>query len=785
MAYNLVQTFFVGSDAVNGSSQVYISGVDLYFKKKPKRDSNKSGLSNPSVSVQICAADRDKPNVEGMASAPRARVHWDDIVASSDGSVATRFQFKTPMAVASDKYYGIYIQVSDQDYELWKVVQGHRLVNTNTPTSGPAGKYDGYLFEGASDTTFRAKSDTDLKFGVMLARYAANTAATRKLVLENYEFVTTSSVNGQFLLRERVFQDASDPTLAVPVYGNLPGTLNINALSREIVGVGTSFANIANGQFVVLGKDLVGSEYHVAKVSHAVNNSVLVLAEDPKFTSNTGTYRLSPVADMYDPLPYFDRTNDMVLYKSTANATHRFVGGGLRGVTVANTGAGYSNTNIVRVPNPGGTDATFAITTNGAGAIASLRVLNSGAGFTAPANARIETSISDTTLKSGSPGANASITVAPSQIGLTLRGHISGAQANLVSVDRKNVSEVVPVLQEINSAEGAIAASHSYSSGTIGATNANSREARLGVLNRLHDYPAFIASKSLEVSANNGPSAYLDVQIGVNKSSDFLFETPQIEVERSTMVIYENEINNDATGEETNNGNALAKYIGNRISFDRPEATEDLIVYVRASRPAGTDVKVYAKLHNSVDDEAFDDKLWTELSKLTPDVFTPAGSAETTTIQYAIPQFPPSELTISGVVSTSNNSTTVTGTGTNFANTMIGRLVKIYSPISPQNHQVASVTAVANATSLTLGSPVSNNSVQESVVGSGLKMDVLKNVGTAFRNILNDNVARYHTISNQAEIDSFDTFAIKIVLLSDNKYIVPEVDDISMMGVSA
>jgi hypothetical protein len=58
-------------------------------------------------------------------------------------------------------------------------------------------------------------------------------------------------------------------------------------------------------------------------------------------------------------------------------------------------------------------------------------------------------------------------------------------------------------------------------------------------------------------------------------------------------------------------------------------------------------------------------------------------------------------------------------------------------------------------------------------------------VGTGFNNILNDNVARYYTQTNQAEIDGFDTFAIKIVLLSDNKYIVPTVEDIRMVGVSA
>lgn len=792
MSYNLVQTFFLPANAVNGAAQVLLSSVQLYFKQKPNREGNRSGFTNPSVSVQICPADRDQPYVQSMESQPRSRMTWDEITASTDAGTATTFEFVSPVPLLTNAYYGIYIQVSDDDYVLWGSTQGHRLVNTNTPASGPSGRYDGFLFEGSSDTSFRASSGRDLKFGVNLARFSANTASTVTLVAEDYEFLTINSVIGDFYTKEKVFQDASAKSLTVPVYADLPGKLSINALSTRVMGNGTNFSTIANGTFIVLSTDDSANTYSVGQVDTVSNSTLMFLKNPVPLTSNgfNGNYRISPVADVFEAKPYYDKTNEIVLYRSNANTTNHFVSGGLKGITVSNTGAGYSNTNVVRAVNQnGGTDAVFSITTNNSGSISYLTVITPGAGFTSPtSNVRIEVSSVDTTLKSGNPGANAVITVAANQIGLSLVGTTSGAAANLVSVDNKVLSEIWPVFQEVSTLDGSIDVRHAFSNGTaLGVTsNALYRDTKLGVLNQLRDYPSTLASKSNEMAANSGASSKMSVVLRVDRPNDFLFETPMIDADRVSIVTYENAINNDASNEHTNFGNATAKYIGKRIAFDRSTTSEDLMVYVKASRPSGTNVKVYAKFHNSVDDEPFDDKAWTELIRTTPDVFTsPKDPDDTTVMTFTIPQYPAIELELDGVVSTSNGSTTVTGVGTSFSNTLVDRLIRIYSPLQPTNHQVVSVTAVANSTSLTTGSPIVNNSVQESVVGNGLKMQLLKYNGTAFNNILNDNVARYHTMSNLAEIDGFDTFAIKVVLLSDNKYIVPTVEDVSMVGVSA
>ena len=107
-------------------------------------------------------------------------------------------------------------------------------------------------------------------------------------------------------------------------------------------------------------------------------------------------------------------------------------------------------------------------------------------------------------------------------------------------------------------------------------------------------------------------------------------------------------------------------------------------------------------------------------------------------------------------------------------------MIKLYQPLFPNNYIVGIVDTIANNTQLTLKSAISNNGV----VGSGLVLERLKYPQQAFNNITNDNVVRYYN-SSQVEFDTFNTFQIKIVLLSNNDHIIPKVDDVKAVGVSS
>jgi hypothetical protein len=77
-----------------------------------------------------------------------------------------------------------------------------------------------------------------------------------------------------------------------------------------------------------------------------------------------------------------------------------------------------------------------------------------------------------------------------------------------------------------------------------------------------------------------------------------------------------------------------------------------------------------------------------------------------------------------------------------------------------------------------------NNAVTENIVGNGFSIDKLDLKYTAFNNILNDNVARYYN-SSMVEYDSFDSMQVKVVLLAANSNLVPRLEDLRAIGVSA
>jgi hypothetical protein len=263
-------------------------------------------------------------------------------------------------------------------------------------------------------------------------------------------------------------------------------------------------------------------------------------------------------------------------------------------------------------------------------------------------------------------------------------------------------------------------------------------------------------------------------------------------------------INNDYTNENTNYGNADAKHITPKISFGQGKFAEDLIVYLTAYRPSGTDIKVFARIQNSGDPDAFDDKDWTLLQIIDGDIYSSSTDQnDYIEMTYNFPQYPNTAFTLNGSVNLNDTANVIiTGSGTSFqsnttANLQVNDLVKIYSPLFPSDHyNLSVVSSVANDTYFTITDPIANSGL----IGSGLKVDLIGRQGNstvaplgypaqAFNNTLNDNVVRYFS-SSMSAYDTFDNMQIKIVLLSDSNLtsaaqLIPRVDDIRAVGVSA
>lgn len=133
-----------------------------------------------------------------------------------------------------------------------------------------------------------------------------------------------------------------------------------------------------------------------------------------------------------------------------------------------------------------------------------------------------------------------------------------------------------------------------------------------GTLYEYDDYERVVRSYSNEFAAGS---------YGVNATSTFVvtltttdpYVSPVIDLSSKTFNIIQNRISFDANNEHTRYGNALNKYVSKAVFLT--QESEDLLVYLTAHRPPGTDIYVYAKFLNSATDSAqFDEKDWTLLS---------------------------------------------------------------------------------------------------------------------------------------------------------------------------
>jgi hypothetical protein len=557
---------------------------------------------------------------------------------------------------------------------------------------------------------------------------------------------------------------------------------------------------------------------NVRKVVQYFNNTQGILLTEPITFTNTNAYffkapvgRISSVSRNYIDGSWTDL---MILKGSNANTTCRFVNNSINAISISSGGSGYSNTDYLVISGyedngakvSGGYSAVANLATNSSGGITAFYLGNTGAGFVN--TAAITYSIKNANnVNSSGTGANLSFTTDS-----VLKSEMSGGQTvfygtKVINLDfgqclpDVNVSAPSGVVYNLSfltnyyrvTDSATLSGKAYYVLPTASAISVDAQNEKTVNFQDLTNTP-ILPSRSNQFSIRyaNGAVANSTV-IGsfYSNAAVYLFDTYSNN-DFNILHLTDNQcdsyydkynINNDYTNEHTNYGNAVSKHISSKVTLQTDKFAEDMLVYLTAFRPATTDFAVYSRMWNSKDPDAFDDKDWTLLEQIDGigvySVLTNQNDMKEYT--YNLRAFPNSAWTDTGSVTTSLSSAVVTGSGTNFANLNPLDLVKIYSPLFPNtNYMIAVVSTVANASQLTLTSPVSN----VSMTGSGLKIDKIAFPHQVFNDIQNDNVATYYN-SSMTKITTFDTFQMKICFLSPNDHIVPKADDLEVDAVSA
>lgn len=842
--YDLAQTFMIDSKIVKDASTVQINSIVLFFKSRPKvggqANQNKSGIKKPGVNIILCATgENGKPKLSKKFGT--ARLEYNEVGVSEDASNPTVAKFDKPIVIKTNDTYAIAI-ISDghEDFELWTNKKGEKIVGTNKKSTGTTDKNVMNLYTmmdrssltnnktQADDGVWVPMTDEDLKFKVRATKFSSRTKV-EIFDTSPVEFIlydrTQSTGEGAIRLGEMVYQNTSFHS----------GTVDVAKGKKKIIGTGVDFetlyGSIDNSYIVIVSESSANAylegnsanfEVNIRKIISLDANNQITVDRTPTITNASAKFLLptavgevafNSVSTNYskrenvDSWYFPDRAkSDMIIInESNANSSVKFVNNTIEGVTIVSGGSGYSNTDILRVysSTSGSLNCVANVVTNSSGGIVDFKISNTGWGMIAQPSYII----SNSTVLTSNTSAGSSASLAFIE-GPTLRTEIERVVLRDLNVINYPIDALEAVFPIAAAKEKEIVNywHHAFYNNTSGELTQLATADKYEITNfektkqAFKNDPVIVSKSNLLSGISNGTFTNSQFALSngatINSTASVLIESQGSSTsdfvttkfpDQADIIYYTYTINDDYTGENTSYGNATSKYISKKITFAEGRLAEDIMVYIRAYRPVGTDVKVFAKIHNSQDSEAFDDKDWTLLDCISGGSSYSVRDNKNDLIEYthSFNQYPNSQFVSPGVVSIANITTTnVIGTDTNFESQVqgfkAGDLVKIYSPIFPNNYFISVVTSVANGTQLT----IANNTANASLTGSGLYIDKLAFKNQAFKDIRFQNVATYFSTSMQS-FSGYDTVAVKLVLLSNSTSNVPEIDDLRVVGVSA
>lgn len=755
--FNVAQSFFIDKEVVQGAPTAFLTSVDLYFKGKPVEGKSTSGINKPGVSVSICSIVDGKPDLNTVDHRSYSRVEFDDINTSSTASTLTKFTFKKPIPFTTDREYAVLISYDGNDpyFVLWKNSSNQADIVTGQPSKVSAGKVDGNYFDLSNGTEVTRRNDVDLKFKVNVAKFTGARSNTFTICNDAYEFLslTSGSVNGTFVGGEYVYQ----------AQANLAGSVTVSSGSANVTGSGTDFVtDIANGNIVVVGNSSVSQVKQVNIVTNTTFMNVTTNFATSVAAANLHSYQSGTIA--------VDSSSNTITGNGTSFSSVSV------GSSVMITDGTNGNTEMRKVISVDLINQQLVLDVKPS-------FSNSTAAWFISPSGKVEKFKNHAdSLVLNSSAANSTVYFTAGRI---LKGVDFQANAVISSVNNLALGGYRPSYQIMVPAGSSAKYYVNFANSSYQKSDANKIEVNNNASNFVLNYPAAISSRSNEVQ---NPGNLFANSKSMNSTlvfaSDNPFVSPYVTETNLDFITSEFYINSTSTNEAYANGSAFTRYISKTVTLEEDQVAEDLIVYLTAFKPSGTDIEVYARLLSEEDNEFITDKNWTKLALDIPSGGSinsiDANPRDLIELKYTIPSYSAGTKVTDGTFRVASATNVITASfSTVNTSIAVGNLVKVYNPTFPDTYFVDVVTA-ANTTTFTVSETVSNNDV----VGVGLSVDVIAEKSTAFLNNQNYNIVRYFN-SNSAKYDGYKAFAIKIVLLATNYYLVPKVSEYRAIAVSA
>jgi hypothetical protein len=290
----LAQTIMIGS-----KGGAFLTKVDIFFSTKD---------ANIPVTLQIRESVNGYPG-PGILPFSKVTLTPDRVNTSNNGTVATTFQFESPVYVEDETEYCIVLLSDSNNYRVWISQLGEKNVGTDRFISEQP--YAGVLFKSQNASTWTANQEQDLKFTVYRAEFNTNTEGVvtftndilPPMVLDPQPFKTTLG-SSKVRVSHRNHGMPNGSTVIIS-----------NVASATYNGIVTTSSSGLNGEFIISNAEydsyvvdvgtnanatgFVGGENVVVSENVAMD-AIQLITQSQTFSDTTLSYGLLATDTNYD-----------------------------------------------------------------------------------------------------------------------------------------------------------------------------------------------------------------------------------------------------------------------------------------------------------------------------------------------------------------------------------------------------------------------------------------------------------------------------------------------------
>ena len=609
----ILQTFSVNKEKADLAG-IFVSSVDLYFYGK---DATKG------ITVEIREVFNGYPGPKIVPFSTKS-LNPGEVFISTNGSVKTKFTFDAPVFLENNKDYAIAIlpDSNNPNYIIWTAEQGgiDQVSNATVFKNSDIG----VMFTSSDNSTWTPYQKEDIKFSLNRVNFISQSSNVR-LTNDDSEYITTSSINGQFDTSEIVYFANTEIT----------SQGNVAVTSTTVTNVST--VGISQGDKVYIQSN-TGVTSIVRNVLSITNSTAFVINSVPTFTDNNSTIgKILGNGLLSGYIKVVDYSNNNIIVgNSSANSTVYVNEGTI--IISSNSGASA----IINTVD----DRTYNLV-NPKFSISTPALTSIGLSFQGLSNSYSpDSSIYNLVF------AQDNIFLDQERIVMSKSNewrYYSGNKSLSVYADFESVSEKLsPVIDTIkcsilginNIINGetntSVTINYNSSNGmfNVGDTVTDLTTSATGTV--VYSYSANTTAGTIIVDSPIGTfAASANVKNSSNTSSNIVANSVTVNI--STTIL--------ETEKTPSSGLALSKYVSKKVVLADGQDAEDLKIYVAAYRPAGTEIYVFAKFWNSTDGDTFDNKHWTQLTTTNSLVSSKANQNDFIEYLYELPTSAPNDQT--------------------------------------------------------------------------------------------------------------------------------------------